>query len=208
MGRPISKVKLINVEEMPTSNDGPVLGTIEDLEPNPPGQELEVPILGIFKTHNEVELPKFATEQSACFDIAFCRKGKPNYSGYTITNKMFTRDFNEAGIYIGSQERVIVPTGLIFDIPKDYSLRIHIRSSLALKRGLFLANAEGVIDSDYFHESFIVLYNASSTGAMIGDGERIAQAELVKLLNYKLAQSLVTPSQKTDRVGGYGSTGV
>jgi dUTP pyrophosphatase len=41
------------------------------------------------------------------------------------------------------QERALIPTGLIFDIPEGYSIRIHPRSGMALKYGLILANCRG-----------------------------------------------------------------
>lgn len=165
------------------------------------------PVLEIYRTNPDVNLPAFATEGSACFDVAFCRAGKSEYSGFTLQNKAFTRGFNKEGIYVGPGERVMVPTGLIFKIPEKFSLRLHIRSSLAMKRGLTLVNAEGVIDSDFFHETFIVLHNVSQTGAMIADGERLAQAELVPVLEYLMAETTTQPQQTTNRVGGYGSTG-
>ena len=44
--------------------------------------------------------------------------------------------------------RVLVPTGLIFDIPEEYYLKVYTRSSSPLKNGLMLANSTGIIDSD------------------------------------------------------------
>jgi len=107
---------------------------------------------------------------------------------------------------INPSERVLVPTGIIFDIPDGYSVRIHIRSSIALKLGLNLANGEAVIDSDYVQESFVMLQNTTNHQIEIQKGERIAQAELV--WNQPVALELVErPHQKTNRTGGFGSTG-
>jgi dUTP pyrophosphatase len=103
---------------------------------------------------------------------------------------------------------VLVPTGLIFDIPEGFSLRIHARSGLSLKEGLVLANSEAVIDSDYVDEVFVLLYNRSSVGRTIRIGERIAQAELVESVQYTIKETKKQPTVKTDRTGGMGSTGV
>jgi len=54
-----------------------------------------------------------------------------------------------------------VPTGLIFDIPLGFSLRIHPRSGLSYRRGISLSNCEGVIDSDYVEQTFVSVINNS-----------------------------------------------
>jgi dUTP pyrophosphatase len=102
----------------------------------------------------------------------------------------------------------MVPTGLIFDIPEGYSVRIHPRSGLSYKQGLILANLEAVIDSDYIHETFVLLTNISENHITINNGDRVAQAELVKQEKYAISETTNKPVQKTDRTGGLGSTGV
>jgi dUTP pyrophosphatase len=120
----------------------------------------------------------------------------------------FTADQFCVGIRVDPGERVLVPTGLVLDIPQGYSVRIHPRSGLSLKQGLTLVNAEGVIDSDYVEELFIPLYNASSISVQLKHGDRIAQGELVRTELYEIVESTTRPERKTDRAGGFGSTGV
>lgn len=164
--------------------------------------------LKIFKTHENVELPKFQTKQSACFDLAYNNAGKQVYKGFTQNNKAFERVFTDATILIGPHERVLVPTGLIFDIPVGYSVRIHPRSGLSFKNGLQLANCEAVIDSDYVEETFLLIHNTTEVAALFTNGDRLAQAELVKSEVYSIEGTTTQPTQKTDRAGGLGSTGV
>ena len=71
-----------------------------------------------------------------------------------------------------------------------------------------MPNGEGIIDSDYYHQTFVMLYNASADEVLIENGERIAQGELVKTLSYSIEETKDVPEQKTNRVGGFGSTGV
>jgi dUTPase len=78
---------------------------------------------------------------------------------------------------------------------------------MAFKKGLALANAEGIIDSDYVEEVFVALHNISPKAQVVANGERIAQAELVKSLDYKIVQTDTKPERKTSRTGGFGSTG-
>ena len=165
--------------------------------------------LNVYKTHPDVVAPDFATKQSACFDLAFSALGKYEYTGYNRQNKTFSRKIRTDGsIHIMPGDRVMVPTGLILDIPEGYSVRVHPRSGLSLKQGLVLANAEGVIDSDYTQELFLLLTNFSENGIDINHGDRLAQGELVEKLTYAIYEIEEKPSQKTDRVGGMGSTGV
>lgn len=165
--------------------------------------------LNIYKTDPNIVLPKFATRQSACFDLSYQPAGKTEYSGYNAYNAPFTRILHDTGtIVIMPGDRVLIPTGIIFDIPEGYSLRIHARSGLSYKQGLVLANQEAVIDSDYVQETFVLLTNMSENLVTINNGDRIAQAELVKREEYVFWEILKAPEQKTDRQGGLGSTGI
>ena len=141
--------------------------------------------LKAYRLHETVVLPKFATKQSACFDISA-------HGDHTVL----------------ARHGAAIPTGLILDIPEGYSVRIHARSGLAYKKGINLLNCEGIIDSDYTDELKILLYNTSNINFHIKHGDRIAQGELVKSLDYTIEECYTTPSQKTDRVGGFGSTGI
>jgi len=104
-------------------------------------------------------------------------------------------------------ERVLVPTGIIFDIPEGYSVRLHSRSGLAWKDGLYLTNCEGIIDSDYVDPVFAMMTNISQSPKVINNGDRICQAELVETLQHDLTEIKEPPTQKTQRDGGFGSTG-
>jgi dUTP pyrophosphatase len=164
--------------------------------------------LNVYKTNPNIVMPRFGTKQAACFDISFQAEGKATYSGYNSFNAPFTRSLSSGSIRIMPGDRILVPTGLIFDIPEGYSVRIHPRSGLSYKQGLILANLEAVIDSDYIQETFILLTNRSEVDQTINNGDRIAQAELVKKEEYVLWEIMEAPTQKTDRIGGLGSTGV
>lgn len=164
--------------------------------------------LRIYKTHSDVAIPSFGTDQAACFDLAVCSSGKTEYKGFNSSNREFIRNFSDGNIVLMPGDRVLVPTGIIFDIPTGYSLRIHARSGLSLKQGLILANSEAVIDSDYVLETMVMLTNVSLNAQIIRNGDRVAQAELVTQLKYGIEETPIKPMQKTNRTGGLGSTGV
>ena len=52
-------------------------------------------------------------------------------------------------ILVTDKKISLVPTGLKAFFPADEVLLIYMRSSLAVKHNLFLANGVGVIDADY-----------------------------------------------------------
>jgi dUTP pyrophosphatase len=155
---------------------------------------------------SEAELPQFATNGSACFDIC-ARLYKPTIA-YGPQNVQVEIDGTDGFVDIPSGWRVLVPTGIILDIPQGFSVRLHSRSGLALKEGLILANAEGVIDSDYTQELMVMVTPISGSIVTVNDGMRICQGELVRNQPTAISRSEFPPQQKTDRVGGFGSTGV
>jgi len=168
--------------------------------------------LKYYKMRGPVKSPKFGTEGSACFDIcAFIEDGVP-ITVYRMSNlkvKLEPEWHDEKIKFrIAPGDRVLVPTGLIFDIPDGHSVRLHTRSSVSLKKGLTMPNGEGIIDSDYYHQTFVMLYNAGADEVLIEDGARIAQGELIKNYDYTIEETEDVPEQKTSRVGGFGSTGV
>lgn len=108
---------------------------------------------------------------------------------------------------IGPRENVIIWTDIKSYMQPDEYLKIVIRSSLGLKKGLFLLNQTGVIDHDYYSNKKndgnigVGLGNRSDETVYINKGEKIVQGIFSKYL--------VTDNdfvEKT-RTGGVGSTG-
>ena len=163
-------------------------------------------VLKLYKTHPDVQLPSHQTKGSACFDLSFQHAGKGKINGYSSKNKPVERLLSNQ-ITMAPGDRILVPTGIIMDIPEGYSVRLHARSGCSLKQGLVLANAEGVIDSDYVEEVYVILWNISENSVTISSGDRIAQAELVKNEEYSIEQTPMRPLHKSNRTGGFGSTG-
>ena len=143
--------------------------------------------LGFYSLRPSAKLPVKATKGSACYDVYACV---------------------DEPLKLDPRERVLVPTGLIMDIPDGYSVRIHTRSGMAAKKGIGLSVSEGIIDSDYVEEVFVPLVNNGDKIYQIRDGDRIAQIELVKNLETTFEEIENAPKQKSDRDGGFGSTGV
>lgn len=168
-------------------------------------------LLKYYKVRPEAHDPVFATDGSACFDVKACFKLTDRIKSYNPWNKEVElvpkMVAGELSFQLVPENRVLVPTGLIFDVPENHVLKMYVRSSVALKRGLLLANGVGIIDSDYVDETHIMLYNKSDSLVVIKNGERLAQCSLESTLKYKLSLTEKKPELKTNRKGGFGSTG-
>lgn len=101
----------------------------------------------------------------------------------------------------------LVPTGLKAYMGAEEVLLVMIRSSLAVKRGLMLANGVGVIDADYADNPeneghiMVALANTGQTPILITAGERVAQAIFTRFL------IAAEDGASGARTGGFGSTG-
>lgn len=103
--------------------------------------------------------------------------------------------------------RVMVPTGLSFEIPFGYEIQARPRSGLAAKNGLTVLNTPGTIDADYRGEVKIILINLGQEPMQINDQDRCAQLVIAPVLQaeFVLSNDL---SDTARGAGGFGSTGV
>jgi len=170
-----------------------------------------LPPLRYYKIVPEAFAPEWGTLHASCFDLRACLPPNTGLVAYGRNNFKYSKATTEEEIpqiFVQPFERVLVPTGLIFDIPVGYSVRLHSRSGFALKQGLVLANHEGVIDSDYVDPTYIMLTNISDEPITIAHGDRVAQGEMIQDHSYDVIETPDKPQKKTDRAGGLGSTGV
>ena len=163
--------------------------------------------LGIFCLYDDVEVPSLATEKSACFDLKAYLKSHTKVLAYNHYNHKKEILITNNSLSMLPHWRYLIPTGIIFDIPRGYYVKVHPRSGNALKKGLITANNVGIVDEDYVEECNCIMTNVSHTPIQIDHGDRIAQAELRKVENFNIKLVRKRPKQKTDRDGGFGSTG-
>ena len=161
-------------------------------------------MLNYYKIYPDVMDLEFATSGSACFDLRAYLKNDESLNAHSNVDSRV-----KDGIFrLTPGARALIPTGIIFNVPKKNSVRIHPRSGLAFKLGLTLSNCEGVIDSDYVEEVFVSVINSSTDVIQIEHGDRIAQAELVRTLYWSTVETKRRPERESERSGGFGSTGV
>lgn len=112
----------------------------------------------------------------------------------------------ETPIVLAPNDRVLVPTGLFFEMPENMEAQIRPRSGLAIKQGITCLNTPGTIDADYRGEIKVILINLSTTHQTIQNGDRIAQVVFQEVL--KVQWKLVAEINETSRgAGGFGHTG-
>ena len=102
--------------------------------------------------------------------------------------------------------RALVPTGVAVAIPPGHAGFVLPRSGLALRHGITVVNAPGLIDSGYRGELKVVLLNTDPAGAyVVRRGDRVAQlvVQRVETVRWREVASL----DGDDRGGGFGHSG-
>lgn len=138
----------------------------------------------IHRCDPQVALPGYQTAGSAGFDLASAE---------------------DATIQPG--EIRLIRTGLVVEVPDGHFLAVIARSSTPLKRGLVVANAVGVIDSDYCgpgDEILIEVMNVTPRAVNVVRGDRLAQGLILPVVR---AEWVEVDVPARPRRGGVGSTG-
>lgn len=143
------------------------------------------------------------------------RRGFEKVSGYEYVNLPQRKTKQSAGydiesavnVVINPGETKLIPTGIKVYMDENEWLGIYIRSSIAVKYGIVLANSVAVIDSDYYNNPdneghlMLPIRNVSGMPYTVKKGDRIAQGIFHRY--YKVDDD----SADGDRTGGIGSTG-
>ena len=142
--------------------------------------------LKIRKVSENAIIPKRATGGNAGLDLCACI---------------------DAPITLNGGETALIPTGLAIELPSaEYGAFVFARSGLAIKHGIGLLNAVGVIDSDYRGEIKVGVINQIGEAYTIEPGERVAQMVILPVSMMPVEE--VETLGETDRgAGGFGSTG-
>lgn len=108
---------------------------------------------------------------------------------------------------LAPRERALVPTGVSIALPSGYVAQVCPRSGLALRHGVGLVNAPGIIDAGFRGEIAAILVNHDPDAVFhVRRGDRIAQ--LVVLPVAQVVWHPVDGLPGTHRgSGGFGSTG-
>ena len=106
--------------------------------------------------------------------------------------------------------RILVPTGLCFDIKDGYEIQVRSKSGLAIKHGLMVLNSPGTVDNGYTGEVQVIVFNTNNYVVTIPKGMKIGQAVLCPVVNGGwVGLNQVAQINKKERgANGFGSTGL
>ena len=119
-----------------------------------------------------------------------------------------------ADVHCTSDKRVVInpgcsavfATGLSFEIPEGYELKVHSRSGHGFKSGIRLSNCTGILDSDYRGELMVKLHNDSDTAYVVEPFERVCQVQVSRAPQHVFVDAL-SLSDTARGSDGFGSTG-
>ena len=143
-----------------------------------------------------VKLPEYKTRGAAGMDV--CAPYR------VIDGEIKHRKYASVVIHPGRSK--VFDTGVCLAIPHGFVGMVCPRSGLAARYGVTVANAPGIIDSDYRGEIKIILHNHGSTDFYVRAGDRIAQIIIVPTPWCSLVEVEELP-ETIRGTGGLGSTG-
>jgi len=137
------------------------------------------------RLRDDAVLPSRAHSGDAGFDLSACEE-----------------------ITIGVGERAAVGTGIAVEIPEGHAGLVVPRSGLALRHGISMVNAPGVIDAGYRGEVRLLLLNTDDESPFtIERGMRVGQLLVVPVADIDVVETdEVTPTERG--LGGFGSSGL
>ena len=143
---------------------------------------IELPIL---RLRDDAVVPVRAYEHDAGLDLAACER-----------------------VELGPGERATVPTGLAVAIPEGYAGFVQPRSGLAMRHGITIVNAPGLVDAGYRGELRVVLLNTDAREPFVVEpGMRIAQLVVVPVPTVAPVEVAELPESERG-VRGFGSSAV
>lgn len=140
----------------------------------------------IERINDDIPYPRYMSEGAAGMDI--CAE---------ITTPLI--------LPANQKEPILIGTGLKVAIPKGYQISVRPRSGMG-KKGIYISNSPGLIDSDYRGEIMMMLQNLSNNNHTIEPGDRIGQILLEKVYNIEWLPCEELPITVRG-TGGFGSTG-
>ncbi len=147
---------------------------------------LSLPILTLAHAR-DLPLPRYATDGSAGMDLLAA-----------VSDSLVLEPL----------ARLLVPCGISLALPPaEWEAQVRPRSGLALKQGVTILNAPGIIDSDYRGEISVVLINLGEAAVTIERGMWIAQLLIASIVRITWKPCYLLP-ESARGVGSFGPTGL
>lgn len=183
----IQKVYGINLEDLDFNN----LENILDESSEEMNQEMyklsQTKTLKVKKIHADAVLPKYNYPSDSGFDL-----------------------YSTSEIVIPPFGRALIPTGLVFQFPKNHEIQVRPKSGLAINQGLTVLNTPGTVDQGYTGEIQVIVFNTNQHETTIKKGMKVAQAVLCPVVNgeFVKVEEIQDIEEKDRGDKGFGSTGI
>jgi dUTP pyrophosphatase len=143
--------------------------------------------LGYTKLHSDAVVPKYNYPSDSGFDL------------HSVED-----------IEIPAFGRVLVPTGLSFDIKDGYEIQVRSKSGLAINQGLMVLNSPGTVDNGFLGEVKVIVFNTNNHSVKIPKGMKVGQAVLCPVVNGKWVnlEKQILSANKDRGDKAFGSTGI
>ena len=154
----------------------------------------------------EAVLPKYAHDGDACMDIHVLINEKNKPFVFTETGEKDEVQMVFDSVMLCPQQTICFHTGLKCSTEQGWGMKMYVRSSTGIKRGLKLANDTAIIDTaTYRGELIIALHNQTDTVQEVKHLDKLVQAEIFKIEDVEIEE--VDELNDTERgEGGIGST--
>lgn len=172
--------------------------------------------LQFMKIDERAKVPRYAHDGDMCFDLSVLID-KEAMKPFVMSDSVHAPESTENMIIVhqmGELDYVTIEpgqsitfhTGLKCATPYGWGMNVFVRSSTGIKSKLRLCNGTGKIDTaQYRGEILIGLHNFGTKAKKIFNGDRVAQAEIIRIPRVKIIE--VDKLSDTERgEGGFGST--
>ena len=153
-------------------------------------------------------VPEYGTAHAACFDIVAAEDVQWEMKREEREVQPGVGSMTDAFIYTAK-----VRTGLKFEVPVGFALKLYPRSGTGFKQLIQLGNSTGIIDADYRGEVFVKLICLDPTQTIedlkMPAGTKICQASIeeVQIVTFDVLGDDEELSETVRGEGGLGSTG-
>lgn len=172
--------------------------------------------IDFLKVDERAIIPKYAHVGDMCMDISILVDDSNNkpmvmddsvHAPEAVAEKVIVNKLGNLNyVTLEPGQTLVFHTGLKCATPNGFGLKMYVRSSTGIKKKLRLANGTGIIDTaQYRGELLVALNNFGPKALKVFDKDRVAQGEVVPVLNVKINE--VKSLSDTERgEGGIGST--
>lgn len=145
------------------------------------------------------QLPQFPEPRGASFDLRACLNPGSKVRTFNPWNKEVEVPVKAVNgtqcVQIYPGYRVMIPTGLSFDVDPDHVVKVYALQDMAVKHGTMFINGIILVDHNHTGEVLVNLYNTSDGPITINNGDAIARAMLERLEYYNFEEITDKPNR-------------